>query len=87
MTTAVSPTSELQATIDRLLLLPREQRLEVGALMIASVAQDIDEPTLAEWERRMDELDQGAVIGIPARMAIESARKALHEAREAASAG
>ena len=74
--------TELEATVDRLLQLPPEQRLAIGERLIESVQVVIDDEAMEIYKRRAQELRDGTVQGIPVDMAFEQAKQALRETRE-----
>ena len=70
---------ELEATVNRLLQLPPDQRLAIGERLIESVPVEIDEDTMEVYKRRARELENGTVKGIPAREVMRDIRKMLDE--------
>ena len=70
---------ELEATVNRLLQLPPDQRLAIGERLIESVPVEIDEDTMEIYKRRARELEDGTVKGIPAREVMRDIRKMLDE--------
>ncbi|REJ90950.1 MAG: hypothetical protein DWQ34_00745 [Planctomycetota bacterium] len=71
--------AELEATIDRLLQLPPEQRLAIGERLIESVQVVIDDEAMEIYKRRAQELRDGTVQGIPADEVMTEIRKMLDE--------
>ena len=70
---------ELEATVNRLLQLPPDQRLAIGERLIESVPVEIDEDTMEIYKRRARELEDGTVKGIPAHEVMRDIRKMLDE--------
>ena len=77
----------VETTLRELLKQPPEVRIELGERLIASVPTTIDDESMVEYRRRDQELEDGAVQGIPAHEAVERARRRLDEARHVASGG
>ncbi len=71
--------AELEATIDRLLQLPPDQRLAIGERLIESVQVVIDDEAMEIYKRRAQELRDGTVQGIPADEVMTEIRKMLDE--------
>lgn len=63
------------------LKLPRKERARLAERLIASLDQDSDPDAeklwLEEAERRLDELESGKAVGIPAAEVLEKARSTL----------
>ena len=61
------------------LRLSPEERARLADRLLASLTSDtgIDEAWLGEVERRLAELERGAVAAIPVEVAIERARQAI----------
>lgn len=82
----VNETTDLDATVEKLMKLPPEQRLEVGERLIASVPIFPDKEAEAELaktvERRLREIEDGTVKTIPGDEAFRMVRKELERARE-----
>jgi putative addiction module component (TIGR02574 family) len=72
------PASKLEA---KALKLPAEQRARLAERLISSLDHETDADSEELWiqeaERRLNELDSGAVDAIPAERVIEKARSAL----------
>jgi putative addiction module component (TIGR02574 family) len=72
------PASKLEA---KALKLPPEQRARLAERLISSLDHQADADSEELWaqeaERRLDELDSGAVDAIPAERVVEKARSAL----------
>ncbi len=70
--------SKLEA---QLLSLPPEERARLAERLISSLDQEADpdaeELWILEADRRLNELESGAVDGIPAERVIEKARSSL----------
>jgi putative addiction module component (TIGR02574 family) len=81
MSPAIRTSPRLQATLDELLHLSPEDRLELGDCLLASVA---DEGVSAEWaeeiDRRIDEHEAGKGQSYPVREVIAELRESLDEA-------
>ncbi|MDZ4684363.1 MAG: addiction module protein [Planctomycetaceae bacterium] len=77
----ITRSPELQATLDQLLQLSPEDRLELGDCLLASVAGD---DVAAAWEeeisRRIDEYESGEGQSYPVREVIAELRESLDEA-------
>lgn len=82
MNPVMTTSPKLQATLDQLLQLPPEDRLELGDCLLASVTDDED--VAAAWEeeigRRMEKLKSGEAQTIPANVVMEGLRKMINEA-------
>ncbi|HUQ72249.1 MAG TPA: addiction module protein [Planctomycetaceae bacterium] len=78
----ITRSPELQATLDQLLQLSPEDRLELGDCLLASVAGD---DMAAAWEdeidRRMALLESGEAKTVPAEVVMAEVRKIIDEAR------
>jgi len=85
MTTTPTLSPHLAATLDQLLQLEPQERLELAERLLDSVPFVVDEHTLAVWRRRADDLQSGRVVGVPMNVAMANARKALDEARHPSS--
>lgn len=78
---------ELENTVEQLLQLPEEQRIAIGDRLLESVPPRFHPDTVAEWKRRLQEIDDGIVGTIPAHEAIRSVRESLRLAREQSAEG
>lgn len=74
--------ADLETTVERLLELPPDQRLAISERLRESVPPRIARETLAEWRRRLQEIEDGVEAGIPADEVMTEIRQALHEARQ-----
>lgn len=76
----------VQTALDQLLLLPPAQRLAAGEQLIASVPPEFDE-AVAEWERSVEEYDQGKSKAFTTKEVFAEAERAIHEASQVARGG
>lgn len=81
MPPAITTSPQLQATLNELLQLPAEDRLELGDCLLASID---DDDAAAAWDeeigRRIDEHEAGEGKSYPVREVIAELREALNEA-------
>jgi len=78
---------EVQATVEKLLDLPPDQRVAIGERLIESVPPNVSPEALAEWRSRLKDIQDGREEGIPADQVLEEIRQALHEARQVSQQG
>ena len=82
----VNETTDLDATVEQLMKLTPEQRLEVGERLIASVPmfpdKEAEEKLAKTVERRWKEIEDGTVQTIPGDEAFRMVREELGKARE-----
>jgi putative addiction module component (TIGR02574 family) len=71
---------DLGATIDQLLKLPPEQRLEIGERLLESIDDDVAAAWDEEIARRIEEHEAGRGGSRPAREVIAELRRSLDEA-------
>lgn len=82
MSTIQTLPQDMESAVQQLMTLPPQQRLAVGERLIQSVPPTIDETSMKEYRRRLQELENGSVTGVPAHEAINTARQTLREARK-----
>ena len=69
----------VETTIQKLLKLPADQRYAIGERLIQSVPPVIDEESMKEYRRRLQEIDAGSVEGIPAEEVFAEIDRMLDE--------
>ena len=76
-------TSMIDSTVEQLMKLPPEQRLEIGERLLDSVPPlgmgCADKEWEEEIERRVKEFDENPSIGVPAEQVMASARRIADE--------
>ncbi len=77
-TTALPP--EVEATIERLLELPPDQRIEVGERLLASVPPDVSDFWEREIARRIEDHEVGRSPSFDAHDVIARLRQRVNEA-------
>lgn len=78
---AIALPAEIEQQVEKMLTLPEAQRLAISDRLRESVPPRIDPQTLAEWKRRVQEIDDGVDEGIPVEEALKQIRESLREAR------
>jgi putative addiction module component (TIGR02574 family) len=77
--------------LEQAMALPENERGALAESLIESLepedADDIDPELMAEWERRIDEVDSGLVKPIPVEESLARVRAALSNVRRDSSRG
>lgn len=70
---------DIEATVERLLTLPEDQRLAIGRRLIAGINQhEVEEAWEREIAQRIHEIETGAVELIPADVVFREAEERLN---------
>ena len=72
-------TEQLDATLADLMQLPLRDRVYIAERLMDSVPAVIDDDSLKEYRRRLQELDDGTVEGVPAEEVMAEMQKMLDE--------
>lgn len=75
----MSHIEQLDAKVADLLQLPAEDRAYIAERLMGSLSPVIDDESLRQYRQRLQELDDGAIAGIPADDVMAEMRSMLDE--------